>query len=52
MNLAADRICSYHDDPAIGTALRLLLQAQLDELTAAIAGYESHLVPGRQPPQP
>jgi hypothetical protein len=47
----ADRIGSYLDDQALGTTLRLLLQRQLDELTAAIAGHESHPAPGRQPPQ-
>ena len=45
----ADRIRSYLDDETIGTALRLLLQGQLDELTSAIAGHESHPAPGRQP---
>ena len=48
---AADRIRSYLDDQAIGTTLRLLLERQLDELTAAIAHHESHPAPGRQPPQ-
>ncbi len=48
---AADRIRSYLDDEAIGTALRLLLEGQLDQLTAAIAGHESRPAPGRQSPQ-
>ncbi len=47
----AERIRSYLDDQALGTTLRLLLERQLDELTAAIAGHESHPAPGRQPPQ-
>jgi hypothetical protein len=47
----ADRIRSYLADQAIGTALRLLLEGQLDELTTAIARHESHPAPGRQPPR-
>jgi hypothetical protein len=48
---AADRIRSYLADEAIGTALRLLLEGQLDDLTEAIARHESHPAPGRQPTQ-
>ena len=48
---AAGRIRSYLADQAIGTALRLLLEGQLDDLTEAIARHESHPAPGRQPTQ-
>jgi len=47
----ADRIRSYLDDQTIGTAQRLLLDRQLDELTTAIVHHESHPAPRHQPPQ-
>lgn len=43
---AADRIRSYLDDGLIFTTTRLLLQSQLNELTAAIAEHESEATAG------
>ena len=48
---AADRIRSYLAEEAIGTAQRLLLEGQLNNLIEAIARHESHPAPGRQPTQ-
>lgn len=49
---AADRIRSYLGDPRIGATSRLLLQGQLDELTAAIADHESRPTAGDRGGQP